>query len=155
MTIEEAINHCHEKAQANRKMANDKFKAYYKGIMPSYVQEEHDDCIRCAEDHEQLAGWLEELMTLRDKLNEIEAILNSREESPVDRRDVPRGTIEPDIPLDELIGKDVIIYLKDGEKLTGKLSCDSRYLQISDHVTGEPFIFYGKDIESITIMEEL
>lgn len=56
--------------------------------------------------------------------------------------------------LDDYIGKVVIVCLKDGEKLKGKLSCDSRYLKISDHITGEPFIFYGKDIETIDIMEE-
>ena len=59
MTIDEAIKHAREKVQENRK----KEKNYRE-----YSKEDGDiwgenitDCIKCAEEHEQLAEWLLEL----------------------------------------------------------------------------------------------
>ena len=63
MTIDEAIKHAREKAQENRK----KEKNYRE-----YSKEDGDiwgenitDCVKCAEEHEQLAEWLLELKSLR------------------------------------------------------------------------------------------
>ena len=58
MTIDEAIAHAREVAEYNRKC------------------NENSDCIdieceRCAEEHEQLAEWLEELKSSRQELNEL------------------------------------------------------------------------------------
>ena len=59
MTLDEIINHARDKVQENRK----KEKNYRE-----YSKEDGDiwgenitDCIKCAEEHEQLADWLEEL----------------------------------------------------------------------------------------------
>lgn len=50
MNIDEAIEHSREKANEQRYYAN--FE--HNGIM-------HQSCIKCAEEHEQLADWLEQL----------------------------------------------------------------------------------------------
>ena len=54
MTLDEAITHCKEKAKELRETA----KTY-----PNYkpYDKDHNDCLECAKEHEQLAGWLEEL----------------------------------------------------------------------------------------------
>ena len=56
MTIDEAIEHSKEKAKEQRYYAN--------GMM-------YQSCIKCAEEHEQLAEWLEELKAMKnlDKTN--------------------------------------------------------------------------------------
>lgn len=59
MTLDEAIEHAKEKAKINRKYAD------------ALSTEEYDDkesqyCALCAEEHEQLASWLEELKELRE-----------------------------------------------------------------------------------------
>lgn len=60
MTIDEAIEHAKEKAKEQRYYAN--FE--HNGMM-------YQSCIKCAEEHEQLAEWLEELKAMRnlDKTN--------------------------------------------------------------------------------------
>lgn len=60
MTIDEAIEHAREKAKEQRYYAN--FER--NGMM-------YQSCIKCAEEHEQLAEWLEELKAMRnlDKTN--------------------------------------------------------------------------------------
>ncbi len=60
MTIDEAIEREKEKAKEQRYYAN--FE--HNGMM-------HQSCIKCAEEHEQLAEWLEELKYMRnlDKTN--------------------------------------------------------------------------------------
>lgn len=60
MTIDEAIEHSREKAKEQRYYAN--FE--HNGMM-------YQSCIKCAEEHEQLAEWLEELKAMRnlDKTN--------------------------------------------------------------------------------------
>lgn len=58
--IDEAIKHCHEKAEENKKEA-DYLDAPY-GMDTSA----RTDCLECAKDHEQLASWLEELKALRE-----------------------------------------------------------------------------------------
>ena len=54
MTIDEAITHAREVADENIKESMDTF--------PSLKSK---NCIKCAEEHEQLAEWLEELKSYR------------------------------------------------------------------------------------------
>lgn len=55
MNIDEAIEHAREKANEQRYYAN--FE--HNGTM-------HQSCIKCAEEHEQLADWLEQLKEYED-----------------------------------------------------------------------------------------
>ena len=68
MTIDEAIAHARKVAEMHRK-DNDicKYKSQYgcKGCADYYSK----SCIECAEEHEQLAEWLEELKALKNGLN--------------------------------------------------------------------------------------
>lgn len=57
MTIEEAIKHCKEVAELNRNQ--------WKNCPAEKDTREHLTCEQCAEEHEQLAEWLEELVELR------------------------------------------------------------------------------------------
>ena len=59
MTIDEAIIHAREVADSKYKIAN-----LYHDDYGVYDKEE-SRCISCAEEHEQLAEWLEELKLLR------------------------------------------------------------------------------------------
>ena len=59
MTIDEAIEHAREVAEIQRN--NDKLNKTLGKSSPYY----NTDCIKCAEEHEQLADWLEELVMLR------------------------------------------------------------------------------------------
>ena len=59
MTIDEAIAHEREVAAIQRN--NDKLNKTLGKSSPYY----NTDCIKCAEEHEQLAEWLEELKELR------------------------------------------------------------------------------------------
>ena len=59
MTIEEAIAHAREVAKIHRN--NDKLNKTLGKSSPYY----NTDCIKCAEEHEQLAEWLKELKFLR------------------------------------------------------------------------------------------
>ena len=61
MTLDEAIEHCHEKAKDLRTEA-DYLDAPY-GMDTS----ERTDCLECAKEHEQLAEWLTELKQRREK----------------------------------------------------------------------------------------
>ena len=59
MTIDEAIEHAREVAEIQRN--NDKLNKTLGKSSPYY----NTDCIKCAEKHEQLADWLEELKELK------------------------------------------------------------------------------------------
>ena len=65
MTIDEAINHAKEVAAIQR--SNDKLDRTLGSASP-YIKE---TCLKCAEEHEQFAEWLEELKAMRnlDKTN--------------------------------------------------------------------------------------
>ena len=68
MTIDEAIERERRKAKEQRKdNENCEYKAEYgcKGCADYYF----NSCIECAEEHEQLAEWLEELKALKNGLN--------------------------------------------------------------------------------------
>ena len=62
MTIDEAIKHCHEKAEEQKIKAE---RYGYKGLTGATIE-----CLKCAKEHEQLAGWLEELKARREADNE-------------------------------------------------------------------------------------
>ena len=62
MTLDEAIKHCEEVAEAND-------KGLYDAIAlggAKFTQKEIDDCQQCAADHRQLAEWLAELKERRE-----------------------------------------------------------------------------------------
>jgi hypothetical protein len=63
MTLDEAIKHCKDVARDNRAKAEEEWRAF--SIYPFGNIEESatfvDRCNECAEQHEQLAQWLEEL----------------------------------------------------------------------------------------------
>ena len=59
LSIDEAIAHAREVAAIQRN--NDKLNKTLGVISPYYKT----DCIKCAEEHEQLAEWLEELKSYR------------------------------------------------------------------------------------------
>ena len=60
MTIDEAIAHAREVAEIQRN--NDKLNKTLGKSSPYY----NTDCIKCAEEHEQLADWLEELKEYKE-----------------------------------------------------------------------------------------
>ena len=60
MTIDEAIEHAREVAEIQRN--NDKLNKTLGKSSPYY----NTDCIKCAEEHEQLADWLEELKEYKE-----------------------------------------------------------------------------------------
>ena len=59
LTLEQAIEHCHEKAEEL------KAKVPYKVFGDEWTQEEKE-CMECANEHEQLAEWLTELQERRE-----------------------------------------------------------------------------------------
>ena len=63
MTLEEAIEHYHEKAEHLRDGAK---------TCQSMTAAEKADCIECAEEHEQLAAWLEQLKEFQRKAENVE-----------------------------------------------------------------------------------
>lgn len=58
MTIDEAIQHCHDVAKENRKTALEYARAY--------AWDTAHGCRECASEHEQLAAWLVELKESRE-----------------------------------------------------------------------------------------
>lgn len=77
MTLEEAIQHAKETVEeqileADRERQYQKNKAELcGGVFPADFTKA-DACIRCAEEHQQLAEWLEELKDYRDGRNTCE-----------------------------------------------------------------------------------
>ena len=63
MTIDEAITRAREVAEIHRN--NDKLNKTLGKSSPYY----NTDCIKCAEEHEQLADWLEELKSYRQYID--------------------------------------------------------------------------------------
>ena len=60
LSIDEAIAHAREVAEIQKN--NDKLNKTLGKSSPYY----NTDCIKCAEEHEQLAEWLEELKAIKD-----------------------------------------------------------------------------------------
>ena len=67
MTIDEAIAHAREVANTQKGKS---------GIcLQNGLECEHfSDCLKCAEEHEQLAEWLEELKALREEKSEFQIL---------------------------------------------------------------------------------
>ena len=63
MTLDETIIHAREVAERNRKQ--------YKNCPADRRDIEHQTCEQCAEEHEQLATWLEELKFIRQWKSDI------------------------------------------------------------------------------------
>ena len=59
MTLDEAIEHCKEKAHEMRISAD----------LCNLGTQMQSECIKCAEEHEQLAEWLTELKEVRELVN--------------------------------------------------------------------------------------
>lgn len=65
MTIDETIKHAREVAERNRK------ESEYDAFSLDFMNEKHkNNCIKKAEEQEQLAEWLEELKEARKGFNE-------------------------------------------------------------------------------------
>lgn len=60
MTLDEAIEHCKEKA---------KEQEYYSKFEKNSLM--YKSCVKCAEEHKQLAEWLEELKNRRSDMERI------------------------------------------------------------------------------------
>lgn len=59
LTLDEAIQHCKDKAKELREKAPYIDNSKYANVSAK------DDCLECAKEHEQLACWLTELKTRR------------------------------------------------------------------------------------------
>lgn len=70
MTIKEAITHARDVAERNRKQ--------YKNCPADRRDIEHQTCEMCAEQHEQLAEWLEELQQYLS-VGTVEELQDARE----------------------------------------------------------------------------
>lgn len=57
LSLEEAIKHCLEVAEANEKMIEYDL---------AYTDEQKEECRECASEHRQLAKWLKELKAYKD-----------------------------------------------------------------------------------------
>ena len=63
MTLDEAILHAREVAERNRKQ--------YKNCPSDRTDIRHQTCEECAEEHEQLAEWLEELKHIKQWKSDV------------------------------------------------------------------------------------
>jgi hypothetical protein len=61
MTLDEAIKHCEEKVEENKKRAS---WFWGKEGNPNY-----ENCVACAQEHEQLAEWLKDYKKLLEGKN--------------------------------------------------------------------------------------
>lgn len=71
MTLDEAIKHAEEKAKEQKKNAEHLAKYGFSFLPKEEVIKTGAQCLQCANDHEQLAKWLRELKSYKDKNNEI------------------------------------------------------------------------------------
>lgn len=73
LTIDEAIKHCEEEAEAEERSAklHQRPDRGIKGSGKRYLS-----CIKCASEHRQLAKWLKELQIYRFEIAECKAILD-------------------------------------------------------------------------------
>ena len=95
LSIDEAIEHAREVAEEQRELFR---------LCPYPSQEcngadickclknKHDGCIKCAEEHEQLASWLEELKAYREKKCDKSVYLASKSVDKIDA--VNKGYID-------------------------------------------------------------
>lgn len=99
MTLEEAIQHCKDEASKLRK---DSAKRLQIGLMHAA-----NDCEECAAEHEQLAGWLEELLEKRCKVivqaNRIKELEAEVQEQLTKRAEAYNKLYDAYAKIDELI----------------------------------------------------
>lgn len=74
MTLDEAIKHCEEVAEAEERSAklHQRPDRSVKGSGKRYLS-----CLECAKEHRQLAEWLRELQRIRFEISECKAILDN------------------------------------------------------------------------------
>ena len=88
LSLDEAIQHCHEKAKELREEANTRRQH----------SSERNDCLECANEHEQLSEWLRELKERRETMEMIKKHYILIEKSPRDNpNDFMTGRIVPDV----------------------------------------------------------
>ena len=63
MTLDEAIKHAEEVARENREIYETRLKVFTKEAAENVVL---PNCLKCAEEHEQLVEWLKELKGYRE-----------------------------------------------------------------------------------------
>lgn len=68
MTLDEAINHAEEVIEEQEKLAKryDDASGYTRSHIESIRTSDAKQCIKCADEHQQLAEWLKELKQLRE-----------------------------------------------------------------------------------------
>ena len=119
LSIDEAISHAREVAEIQRN--NDKLNKTLGKSSPYY----NTDCIKCAEEHEQLAEWLEELKALREEKSEFQIMA----------KDIAEGNYEMgmEIGYKKAIddAKSVILQTLDNEILVDTLHL--RLEQLKEH----------------------
>ena len=121
LSIDEAIIHAREAAEEQRELFR---------LCPYPSQEcngadickclknKHDGCIKCAEEHEQLASWLEELKAYREKKCDKSVYLASKSVDKIDA--VNKGYIDGyNKAIDD--AKSVILQTIDNEILVDTL----------------------------------
>ena len=121
LSIDEAIEHAREVAEEQRELFR---------LCPYPSQEcngadickclknKHDGCIKCAEEHEQLASWLEELKAYREKKCDKSVYLASKSVDKIDA--VNKGYIDGyNKAIDD--AKSVILQTLDNEILVDTL----------------------------------
>ena len=121
LSIDEAIEHAREVAEEQRELFR---------LCPYPSQEcngadickclknKHDGCIKCAEEHEQLAEWLEELKAYREKKCDKSVYLASKSVDKIDA--VNKGYIDGyNKAIDD--AKSVILQTIDNEILVDTL----------------------------------
>ena len=95
LSIDEAISHAREVAAIQRN--NDKLNKTLGVISPYYKT----DCIKCAEEHEQLAEWLEELKIYRKAERTLDNAYNNGYNKAIDdAKSVILQTIDNEILVD-------------------------------------------------------
>ena len=102
MTIEEAIKHCREVAQQSRRIGK---RLSESGV--AAMVKEGADCEECANEHEQLAKWLEELQEKRCKVivqaNRIKDLEGELQEERAKRAEAYEKLYAAYAKIDELI----------------------------------------------------
>lgn len=103
MTIDEAIKHCYER---------------YEQYEKSFNNDEDDDCMECAQEHRQLAMWLEELKSFKETSDPYTTYI-MRKSTPKTYEVVTAHGEWIARDIDEIESKDAIILLKSNGKIMG------------------------------------
>ena len=99
MTLDEAIKHCEEKAKAQRNQA-DYYHRTRKSENDEYRNGMRDNCLECANEHEQLAKWLKELKSFKEVQNSqwipitYRPMTEEEEKKLCEELDIKEGSLE-------------------------------------------------------------